>query len=246
MNNEQTVLIVIPTFNEETRLPSYLEALFCEALRRPDTHFTFLLSDDDSSDRTVEMCESIYQELVNKKNLSFVALNHGARLGKGNAVVKGFQEGVFDYKGFIDADGAISAPEVFAAIDNLMSNENVDAIFGMRIFNQNSSLKRKILSLMCLVVAHIVVFKKPVNDAQCPLKFFRSKFLDRFLNKLKSKSGLLDIELIHLCHKTNGTIVDFPVLWQNDENSRIKIKNEVFLSIFRIIAIKVWHRGSQG
>lgn len=245
MNYENTVLIVIPTFSEEERLPNYLCELFREALKRPTTHFTFLLSDDDSPDRTIELCTREYKKHGFESNLRFDVLNNGGRYGKGNAVIKGFSIGEFDYKGFIDADGAISAEEVFAALDKLVSTKKADGILGVRIFDKTSSIKRRVISLLCLIFAHVIVFEKPVNDAQCPLKFFRSKFLDRMLPMLKSKSGLLDVELIHLSHRFNGVLIDYSVFWQNDENSRIKLKNEIMFSIFRLFAIRMWHHGSK-
>ncbi|HDZ86096.1 MAG TPA: glycosyltransferase, partial [Actinobacteria bacterium] len=112
------IIAVIPTFNEENKIVSTIEAL--ESLAEITE---IIVADDDSSDRTVE------KALETKASV----IKHDKNIGKGeslNAVLKKLDKTACD--GVILADGDLgkSASEFKRLIDNFEKNKKLLIVAG--------------------------------------------------------------------------------------------------------------------
>src|ERR1700739_859922 len=94
--------IIVPSFNEELRLPPSLEliAAYVNASKR---RCEVLVVDDGSTDRTAEVAASFSDRIANLR-----VLKNGENRGKGYSVRHGMMEAKGEYVLFTDAD--LSAP----------------------------------------------------------------------------------------------------------------------------------------
>ncbi len=115
--------IIVPSFNEELRLPRSLEliAAYVNASKR---NCEVLVVDDGSTDRTVEVAASFSDRIANLR-----VLKNGKNRGKGYSVRHGMLEAKGEYVLFTDAD--LSAP--IEEADKLLSAlQQYDVAIGSR------------------------------------------------------------------------------------------------------------------
>jgi len=120
--------IIVPSFNEEVRLPaslSLITAYVSSAKRSTEV----LVVDDGSNDRTAEVAASFADRIPNLRVLS-----NGENRGKGYSVRHGMQEARGEYVLFTDAD--LSAP--IEEADKLLSAlRQYDVAIGSRALNRD-------------------------------------------------------------------------------------------------------------
>jgi glycosyltransferase involved in cell wall biosynthesis len=233
--------IVIPTYNESLRLPSVLASMF-DVLSQIKDNFEIIISDDDSPDDTINKLKNFVISIDCPINVNMIYINNGGRYGKGHAIHKGFECSLGKYVIIYDADGAIPSRYIPEALAYIQNNE-IDALLGMRIVDQYDSKVRRIISLSSLLLAHMIVFKSPVNDSQCGFKILKSSLLRYFNNDFIIKSGMFDVELIHLLQRNKIKYSYYPVHWINDKDTRVGLRLGLIYNFLDLLKIR-FHYGS--
>jgi len=119
--------IIVPSFNEELRLPSSLEriAAYIDCSNRSTE---LLVVDDGSTDRTAEVAASFSKRIANLR-----VLQNGQNRGKGYSVRHGMLEARGEAVLFTDAD--LSAP-IEEADRLLAALQQYDVAIGSRAMNR--------------------------------------------------------------------------------------------------------------
>src|SRR5215469_11544802 len=102
MGAHPTLSIIIPSYNEELRLPSSLEQI-TSYLDKSGRETEVIVVDDGSNDKTAAVAESFRRQIPLLRVVS-----NGENRGKGYSVRHGMQEALGDIVLFTDAD--LSAP----------------------------------------------------------------------------------------------------------------------------------------
>ena len=95
----KTINILIPSYNEEEVLPTFIEALSEVTDGLPEYHFEFLFINDGSSDRTQALLEQFQRE---DSRVRYVELSRN--FGKEIAMLAGFDYADGDAVIIMDAD----------------------------------------------------------------------------------------------------------------------------------------------
>src|SRR5207253_9864176 len=120
--------VIVPSFNEEARLPHSLD-LIAAYLNSANRSTEVLVVDDGSNDRTAEVAASFTERIANLR-----VLRNGENRGKGYSVRHGMQEARGEYVLFTDAD--LSAP--IEEADKLLSAlRQYDIAIGSRALNRD-------------------------------------------------------------------------------------------------------------
>jgi dolichyl-phosphate beta-glucosyltransferase len=138
------VALIIPCYNEESRLPINL----WREIISTNQHVVFYFVNDGSSDSTLEVLKG----LDSKPN--FKLLDYSSNKGKGNAIRYGFQAAAsenpeFKVIGFVDSDGAFSPMDIKHQIDMLLllieqnSDEIPDVFLSSRVALAGRAIHRK-------------------------------------------------------------------------------------------------------
>ncbi len=226
------VLIIIPCYNEEKRLP--VEAF--QSFVKENKHIHFLFVDDGSTDNTATVLKNLsshsshFSYLICKENQGKAgAIREGVLSLKNNEGDSGYR-----YIGYFDADLATPLTEIFYLLSEIEKrNPKPLFVMGARIARMGATIKRKAhRHYLGRVFATFVsiILKLPVYDTQCGAKLIhRSIVFDLFKEPLLTK-WLFDVELIARLEnkigvaKTYQAILEVPLNnWQEIEGSKLKI-----------------------
>src|SRR5579863_10463212 len=162
--------IIIPSYNEELRLPATLEqiAAFLPSLA---AETEILVVDDGSKDRTAEVAESFRKTFP-----SLRVVSNGVNRGKGYSVRHGMREARGRIVLFTDAD--LSAP--IEEADKLMAvMDKNDVASGSRALDRSlisvhEARFREFAGIVFNTLVRIIL-RLPFVDTQCGFKAFRSE-----------------------------------------------------------------------
>jgi len=195
-----------------------------------------VVSDDGSADKT-------YSEVVRFKteneNIKVVRSPHN--MGKGHAIMKGFEQITGDVVIFLDADLDIS-PIRIGKLLNYMEKEDADLVIGSKahpLSRLSYPSIRRFLSIGFRFLVQIL-FQLPVNDTQSGLKVIRSSVMKKLLQKIRIREFAFDLELMVCAHKFNFRIVEAPII----VNPRRKFRRIRAKDVIKIIrdTIKIFYR----
>lgn len=207
--------VVIPTYKESRRLPQTLDEII-GYLKSRFTKFEIIIVDDNSPDGT--------QQIVADYSSRFPEISlivHPYKIGKGAAVRHGCMEASCDYVLFMDADHAtpIEAAESFFPY---LSGQSQGAVAGVRPDNPGDSRFRRMISLICKLMARVIVFgQQPVKDSQCGFKLFTPATAAKLFSFARVNGGMIDVELFYLLNKFQIACHQVPVVWKNKSGTRI-------------------------
>lgn len=189
------VVLVIPCFNEADRLPC--ELLSCFARTNPHVHF--LLVNDGSQDRTLEILQGLSKALP----ASFELLDLQPNRGKAEAVRHGLNQAMDanpEFVGFWDADLSTPLGEVERFLERLRAHPSVDIVLGSRVKLLGRTIERKAYRHYLgrvFATAASLLLDLPVYDTQCGAKVFRVHDRNRRLFAEPFMSGWsFDVELL--------------------------------------------------
>ncbi len=193
---DQPVIIVIPCYNEQQRLPVESLLAFLEA---GPPEVGFLLVDDGSQDGTLALLEGLARQ--RPQRLRVLAL--GRNQGKGEAVRRGVLaalEAAPAAVGFWDADLAAPLEEIPALLAVLRQRPRVAMVMGARVQLLGRRIHRRPWRhYLGRVGASLIslLLRLPVYDSQCGAKVFRA---DQRLSQVFARPflarWLFDVEII--------------------------------------------------
>ena len=219
MGKVTSVSVIIPFFNEASRLPSTLREIedFIQAI--PDVIGEVICVDDGSTDNGKTIERALYWqgriplsvEQLKVNSGKWAALHHGIRVAKGPRIL------------LMDADGS-------ASIWNLrrLVRFEAGAAFGSR-FMKNSKTEgkgpfRTLLSQGYRWLTQLFMGPRYVDDMQCPFKLF---------HKAKLKQGLLKISRfagdIELALALDELIYDVPVTFIHKKGSKFPLHSSLMM-----------------
>lgn len=219
------IIIVVPCFNEETRLPvqDYRRFLF-----NNDVEINFV--NDGSTDQTLLVLNSLKDEFPNQVHI----LNLPKKVGKAEAVRRGILTPVRldkkDIIGFLDAD--LSTP--FEEVDNFIREFNdpkIQFVFGSRIsrigarikrFNHRHYFGRFVATLVSIYL------RLPIYDSQCGAKFFNASLARKLFMAPFVSRWLFDVEIFRrialMDMKVAECSLELPLhTWIEKGGSKIKL-----------------------
>lgn len=215
--------VIIPAYNEETRLPATLEAVAGYLGAMGLERFEVLVVDDGSRDRTADVVREYSQRHPEVRLVS----NPGNR-GKGYAIRHGFQQASCEWVLFSDAD--LSAPiDELPKLIEAVRREHADGAIGSRALDRKligvrqswfRETSGKFFNLVMRLITGL-----PFLDTQCGFKMFRLEAA-RLLGRLQRiESFGFDVEILYILKKHGYRVVEVPVRWNNAEGTKVSLWN---------------------
>ena len=219
-NGEKMISIVIPAFNEENRIGPTLEGIasFLKQTKR-DFEIIVVFDGNDATPRVVK-------EFARKNSLERKArvLEFKKRLGKGGAVMKGFEEAKGEIVFLSDADRSVPPREMGKLLNAL---ENSDIAIGSR-YLKSSKARIPFERYFFAFVFHLVVglfFGLPFKDTQCGFKAFRKNAVKKLLPLVKTKGFAWDVDVLVQSRKLSLIVKEIPIEWRLEKGGTITFKN---------------------
>jgi glycosyltransferase involved in cell wall biosynthesis len=224
--------VIIPSFNEESRLPRTLE-LVASYIKASNRSTEVLVVDDGSTDRTVEVAASFAERIANLR-----VLKNGENRGKGYSVRHGMQQARGEAVLFTDAD--LSAP-IEEADKLLAALPEYDVAIGSRAMNRelievHESAFREFAGIIFNRIVRIVLCL-PFVDTQCGFKAFRRERCRIIFEQQRIERFGFDPELLYLARHHGLKATEIPVRWSHSPATKINMLRDsilMFVEVFRI------------
>ena len=235
--------VVIPSYNEMANLQKGVLDKVEHFLEKQKFSYEVLISDDGSTDGSVEFSEKFVKE-----NSKFKLIRN-SHLGKAGAVTAGMLKANGEYILFTDMDQATPIDE----LDKLLPfADKFDIVIGSRSSQRKGApWTRVLMAKGMMVLRSVIVGVKGIRDTQCGFKLFRKDVSDNLFSKLQTfhhgyktisgssvKAGF-DVELLFLAQKEGYTIKEVPVEWLYVETRRVSPIKDSIEALEDLIVIKL-------
>ena len=230
----RSLSIIIPAFNEESRLPGTIEALKRYFGTQKFDFLEVVVVDDGSRDGTAALVERTAAIWPVMRLLS----NPGNR-GKGYSIRHGMLDAKGDWVLFTDADLSTPIEEVeklLAAVDR----HHADVAIGSRALDRSlvsvhQSAMRELSGRFFNVVMRIAT-RLPFHDTQCGFKLFRREAAQEVFSRVQIDGLAFDVEALFIARKRGYKTVDVPVRWADVEGTKVSLASglKAFADLARI------------
>jgi dolichyl-phosphate beta-glucosyltransferase len=229
--------VIIPAYNEERRLPAYLDTVLAYLQSAPFQHEVIVVNDGSTDDTSgiVRLFQSTYEQL----RLIELLPNRG----KGYAVKTGMLAGRGVYRLFTDADGATPIEELERLFRAVLGG--ADVAIGSRARKSEEcivkgSLHRKILGECFNFVVRSLCFNG-IRDTQCGFKLFTEKVVNRVFPNLTLDRFGFDVEILYLSRRAGFSIAEVPVNWHDVKHGKVNIVADSFRMLGDVVKVRLRH-----
>jgi glycosyltransferase involved in cell wall biosynthesis len=149
--------------------------------------------------------------------------------GKGAAVKAGMLSASGDLRLFMDADGSTQIRELTKLLPYV--SEGFDVVVGSRLISgavkkTKQNLTREFLGWVFRNLTQLIM-RTDVEDPQNGFKLFTANATEHIFGALTTKGWSFDVEVLALAKKYHLRVKEVPIVWVNDERSRIRFPHMV-------------------
>jgi dolichyl-phosphate beta-glucosyltransferase len=222
--------LVIPVYNEGKTIRNNLK-IVQDYLKQQSFDYEIIVCNDGSLDNTAEE--------VTKSGVDLVFLNNQKNRGKGFVVKQGILKAEGEYVIFIDADLATPITELPKLLEPLKNNR-ADIVVGSRSIGKEDverSLLRAFLGLGFRKLKSLILGIE-IFDSQCGFKGFKKEVAQEVFSKQTIDGWSFDVEILAIASKLKYKILEVPVKWSEQRNSKLKLFSDVPKMFFELLKIK--------
>lgn len=234
--------IILPSYNERKNIQRGVLEEVLSYLKQQSFEWELILSDDGSSDGTLQSLEKFAER---SKNIKVVANIHA---GKAPTVSAGMLAATGQWRLFSDFDQSTPLSEVEKLW--VYAEQGMDVVVGSRemigAHRDKEPFLRHVMGRGFNVLVQLLAVEG-ILDTQCGFKLFSSKATEALFPNLvvyggqKSRkdafTGAFDVELLFLAKKYGFKIREVPIYWKHNETERVsplKDSLRMFRDIMRI------------
>lgn len=222
--------IVIPAYNEETRIVKTLDDFSKTIFNRYGKGLFLIIVSDNSTDRTNSIIEK-----YSKRYSQIRCVISTEKLGKGGSIIKGFGVLCKKYKpqviGFVDADSLLPGRQIIDLLE-FMRDSKVDGVIASRYLKDskitgNQGMARFLASRGYNIMVRLL-FGMDIKDTQCGAKFFKAGAICSSLRDIKLTDMSFDVNLLYELHRRNFRVVEVPLSYSVvKEGSKVDLKKQI-------------------
>src|SRR5882762_2963878 len=224
--------IIIPSYNEESRLPATLDGIagYLQSYRGTAE---VLVVDDGSKDGTAAVAEYFRIKIPTLRVVS-----NGENRGKGYSVRHGMQEARGGIVLFTDADLSAPIEEVEKLLPAMQTN---DVAIGSRAMDRSQitvheSPFREFAGIIFNKIVRLILWL-PFVDTQCGFKAFRREACKIIFEQQTIERFGFDPELLYLARHHGLRSVEIPVRWGHSPATKVSMLRyslQMFVDVFAI------------
>ncbi len=229
-----TVDVVIPVLNEEVALPVCIGKLRDFFSANPGPEWRILVADNGSTDRTVEIANSL---LTDSGDLR---ITHLELRGRGRALKQAWLESDADVLCYMDADLSTDLKSLPVIVD-AVSDGGYDLAIGSRLLKESDvvgrTLKREITSRGYSLLFRTMFFTG-FHDAQCGFKAITGDAARKLVPLVVDNAWFFDSELLIIAEKNGFKIKEVPVHWEDDPDTRVRVISTAWEDIKGLLRLR--------
>ncbi|MBA2495332.1 MAG: glycosyltransferase family 2 protein [Acidobacteria bacterium] len=217
-----TLSIVIPAFNEESRLGDSVRQIL-EYINKENLAAELIVVDDGSSDATAKVAETVCAEFP---TVETNVIRYEENRGKGFAVKTGLLASVGEVALFTDADLSTPISELPKLVEPIEKGD-FDVTFGSRALDRNligthQPWRReqggKVFNLIVRTLTGL-----PFWDTQCGFKAFGMQKFRPLLDVMQIERFGFDVEFLYVANYHGLRLKEIPVRWNHCEGTTVSV-----------------------
>ena len=219
-----TLSVVIPAFDEEKKIAQDVQAAGA-FLASHEITGEVLVADDGSSDRTATLAE----EARVPPGVHRAVIRGDTHRGKGAAIRSGICSSRGEYVLFADSGLTVPFENALTGL-RLLREGTAELAHGSRelpesVIRRERDWDRKIISrLFHGLVLRYMRIPPHLTDTQCGFKLYRGEVARQLYAECTTDGFMFDIEIILRALQHGFRIVEFPVEWTCDRDSRLGVR----------------------
>ncbi len=217
-----SVLVVLPVYNEEKGLRQGVESLMLFLKDYDRYKWEIVIADNNSQDSTGEIGRVLESE---NDSVNYL---HIPRKGRGIALRTAWEQTSCDYVSYMDIDLSTSLDGLIRAVDLL--NNGADIVVGNRLSQDSNTtrcFKREFVSRSYNIVIKLAMGTH-FKDAHCGFKTGRREVVQKILPYIDDNEWFFDTEFLFYGEKLGNDIVEIPVTWIEDPDTKAKIFRDAY------------------
>jgi dolichyl-phosphate beta-glucosyltransferase len=243
MSKQPYLSVIIPAFNEQSRIADSLYAIK-EYLSEQPYRSEMIVVDDGSNDLTTEIVKfiDIYGKEVNEHDEGTLMENL-KNVGKGYSIARGMMRASGKIVLFTDADLSTPINEIEKLLPQF--DEGYDVVIGSRNL-EDSIVERKpwyrdAMSLLFNTAVRLISVNG-INDTQCGFKAYRREVAHRIAMRQRIYGFGFDVEHLYIARKSGFKIKEVAVEWKHKEGSTVDPVKDSITMFLDLIRIRWIHR----
>jgi glycosyltransferase involved in cell wall biosynthesis len=233
---ESSLLLLIPAYNEETRIEPVLREYGRYFQEHYQGKFQLVVVLNGCRDNTRAVVEKV------AKDYSSINLrDFPDPIGKGGALIEGLKLApLADVIGYVDADGA-SPPRALHALVKRIGE--ADCVIGSRwlpgaVLHQAQPWVRRFTSRCFHIIVESLLWMH-IKDTQCPCKVMRRAAVEKIHSSLRIADLAFDVNLLYSLKRAGFTVLEVPTEWTDKIGSKVsasllRASLTMFLSVVRV------------
>jgi glycosyltransferase involved in cell wall biosynthesis len=216
--NSPLVNVTVPVFNEEKQLPDSICRLHKFLTGNCEYDFEIVIANNGSTDHTEEIGLRLSQDNPRVRLVSM------AQRGRGGALRKVWTETTAVILTYMDVDLSTQLDAFLPMISSLIEG-NFDLATGSRLHRSSTtrrSLRRDVISRCYNQLARLILSTE-ISDLQCGFKAITKDAAMRLLPVVEDNDWFFDTELLIVAERCAFRVLDIPVQWTEDSDSRVRI-----------------------
>lgn len=204
--------VVIPAYNEQERLRKHVPGIM-EYLKARDLKFEIIVVNDGSRDSTAQVARELGVRLIDLQ----------PNRGKGGAVKAGMLAAEGRYVLFTDADQSTPIGEISKLLEKLEAGYDMAigsrAVPGTEV--EQPQVWYRALAGKLFGLGTRLFCIRGIHDTQCGFKAMTRETAQKVFPKVTSNTAIFDIEMLVVATREGCRIVELPVKWVHDPDTRI-------------------------
>ena len=233
---DPSLLILIPAYNEESRIEPVLRDYATFFQNHYSGKFQIVVILNGCTDNTLGVVQKVAAEFPAVRADEFKQ-----PIGKGGALIEGLKLAAHgELIGYVDADGATPPQSLLDLTRHIGGAECVVGSRWLResVLHREQTQLRRIFS-RCFHFIVEVLFLMRIKDTQCPCKLMRREVVEKIHSKLLIADLAFDVNLLVSIRRAGFKILEVPIEWTDQVGSKVtsslfRTSLTMFLSVVRI------------
>jgi glycosyltransferase involved in cell wall biosynthesis len=210
--------LVVPVYNEATSLDRQIRRLHGALRTVLPVSWRITVADNGSTDDTARLADDLALELPG------VSALHLTAKGRGRALREAWRHSDGVVVAYTDVDLSTDLAALFPLVASVLSG-HADIAVGSRLLpgsRTTRGAKRELISRTYNRLLHLLLGAR-FRDAQCGFKALRRDVADVLLAEVDDQAWFFDTELLIRAERHGLRVVEVPVEWVDDPDSRVEI-----------------------
>lgn len=222
-NSEQTVVLVVPVWNDSARLAEFGPKL-AAALSQSGLPVRWIVADDGSSEAEKQQVNQLV-ESFRETYPRVEAMLFDERSYKGGAIYSAW-DACRDatWLGFVDCDGAVDAPSTVRLMREAVASGPESGCIGVRRNSEQTPLQRPLGRLISFYLFSFLVHALigiRFQDTQCGAKFIPAEGYHKVSGSLRERGFIFDVELLLALDQAGYAVRERRIPWREIPGGKV-------------------------